>query len=114
MNQPRQHPVHLVDPEHFLVAVRDAGYRTPAAAVAELVDNSLEAHAHTVDIQVSAFGSEPLTIEVADDGDGMTADEMRVALVFGGSTRFGSRCDLGRFGMGLPAASLSLARKVTV
>ena len=51
---------------------------------------------------------------VTDDGQGMSLKELELALVFGGSSRFGSRDSFGRFGMGLPSASLSLARDVEV
>ena len=45
---------------------------------------------------------------------GMDPFTLRQALRFGGSTRFGDRSGLGQYGMGLPGASLSQARRVTV
>ena len=106
----------LVDEHNFLEAIRDAGYRNAAAAVAELVDNAIEAGATNVKIDVSSDGDQkfPVQISVTDDGRGMSLDELQLALVFGGSSRFGSRDSFGRFGMGLPSASLSLARDVEV
>jgi hypothetical protein len=44
----------------------------------------------------------------------MDPNTLRQALRFGGSTRFGDRRGLGRFGMGLPNASLSQARRLEV
>jgi hypothetical protein len=38
----------LIDAANFLVATRDAGYRSTAYAVAEFVDNALQAGATTV------------------------------------------------------------------
>ena len=106
----------LVDENNFLEAIRDAGYRNSAAAVAELVDNAVEAGATVVEIDITSNGDLefPVQISVTDDGQGMSLRELRLALVFGGSSRFGSRDSFGRFGMGLPSASLSLARDVEV
>ena len=44
----------------------------------------------------------------------MDAVKLRMALRFGGSTRFDDRQGLGRYGMGLPNSSLSQAKRVTV
>ncbi|MDE0236901.1 MAG: ATP-binding protein [bacterium] len=110
-----QTPV-LVDEHNFLEAIRDAGYRNAAVAIAELVDNAIEAGATTVEIEVTSDNNLkfPVQISVTDDGRGMSPKELQRALVFGGSSRFGSRDSFGRFGMGLPSASLSLARDIEV
>ena len=50
----------------------------PASALKELVENALDAGAGAVRIRLSAGGLE--LVEVSDDGCGMTADEMRLAL----------------------------------
>src|SRR5579864_594099 len=50
----------------------------PASALKELVENALDAGASLVSVRLSAGGLELL--EVADDGCGMAADEMRLAL----------------------------------
>jgi hypothetical protein len=97
----------------FIDAIRDAGYRGPASALAELVDNAFEAGATTVRIDLAEGSSEPI-VTVADDGCGMKPSILPLALQFGGSTRFGSRAGLGRYGMGLPAGSVSQARRVDV
>jgi Histidine kinase-, DNA gyrase B-, and HSP90-like ATPase len=114
MSPPRYENSDLVDRTNFLEAMRDAGYRSPASALAELVDNSLEAGATTVEILTSVGSGASSSIEVRDDGIGMSRSSLQRSLLFGGSSRFGSRASLGRFGMGLPTASLSLARHVEV
>src|SRR5438270_10248200 len=50
----------------------------PASALKELVENSLDAAAGQVAVRLHAGGHE--LIEVADDGSGMSADDMRLAL----------------------------------
>lgn len=105
----------LIDAPNFIRAIRESGYISLSTALAELLDNSLQACASTVDISIERNGPGGLPkIIVEDDGSGMTSDELAACLLFGGSSRFDSRHSFGRFGMGLPAASLSQARQVAV
>ncbi|HEX5759536.1 MAG TPA: ATP-binding protein [Thermoanaerobaculia bacterium] len=97
----------------FIEAIRDAGYRGPGAALAELVDNAWEAAASEVHISLRGEPND-LAVVVEDNGHGMLPSVLRLALQFGGTTRFGSRRGLGRYGMGLPAASLSQAQRLDV
>ncbi|MFN3828251.1 MAG: ATP-binding protein [Micavibrio sp.] len=101
---------------------RDSGYKSTAAALAELIDNSIEAEART--IQVLTF-EEPVTlarrtvqriskIAVYDDGKGMDPYTLMGALQFGMGTRLQSRKGIGRFGIGLPNASVSQCQHVEV
>jgi DNA mismatch repair protein MutL len=50
----------------------------PNAALKELIENALDADARTIDITVE--GSLDRAFEVADDGVGLSADELPVAL----------------------------------
>ncbi len=106
----------LVLAQHFLLATRDTGYRTPAYALAELVDNAIQAEATNVEIGVSAEGGadHPIGILVADNGTGIPLEDLQAALAFGGTTRFNDRASLGRYGMGLPNGAVSLAKRITL
>ena len=98
----------------FIEATRETGYRSTAAAVAELVDNSVQAGAKNIRVFVrdtDGEGAGGIELSVLDDGFGMDAKTLRRALQFGGSMRFDDRTGFGRFGMGLPNASVSQARR---
>lgn len=102
--------------DKFIQATRDSGYKGTASAVSELIDNSIQAAATEVDVTLTNLDEEEYGIEVSvlDNGCGMDPFTLRQALRFGGSTRFGDRSGLGRYGMGLPNSSLSQARRVVV
>ena len=107
----------IVADQSFILATRDTGYRDLSAAVAELIDNSLQAGARHVNVFVREEHEgvgRTVTIAVLDDGHGMSAETLQVALQFGGSERFGDRSGLGRFGMGLPNSSVSQTRRFEV
>jgi hypothetical protein len=103
-------------------AMRDNGYKNAAYAIAELVDNAVQAKAKSVEL-LCKEDEELVThrtrrrvqeIAVVDDGKGMTADILRKALQFGNGERLDDRSGIGRFGMGLPNSSISQARRVDV
>ena len=105
--------------DRFIQATRDSGYKGTSSAVSELVDNAIQAHATSIAVTIAIASpsdedSRPIEMSVLDDGCGMDLFTLRQALRFGGTTRFGDRSGLGRYGMGLPNASLSQARRVTV
>lgn len=92
-------------------SLRDIGYDS-ATAIADLIDNSISANARRIDVVIEPDGPRSWLL-VADDGDGMTRNDVTEALRFG-SRRDYSTADLGRFGLGLKTASLSQAKRVTV
>ena len=95
----------------LMTSLRDIGYTAPAA-VADLVDNSIDADAATTRITVSFRGADSF-IRIADDGNGMTERVLDEAMRYGTRRRYGA-ADLGRFGLGLKTASLSQCRRMTV
>jgi hypothetical protein len=106
----------LVEEHNFVLATRDTGYRTPAAALAELIDNALQAGATVIQVYVmlQQGTASDLSVAVLDNGSGMDLAVLRSALQFGGTTRFNDRSGPGRYGMGLPNSSVSYARRVEV
>jgi hypothetical protein len=95
----------------LMQSLRDIGYDTPAA-IADLIDNSIDAEARNVDVTIAAEGSDSW-VRVADDGAGMTGARLDEAMRYGSSRSYGEE-DLGAFGLGLKTASLSQCRRLTV
>ncbi len=82
-------------------------------AIADLIDNSIDAGAENVLIRFVRRGDRLISLLVVDDGRGMSDRQLDVAMTIGGKRKYGSN-DLGRFGMGLKAASFSQAKSLTV
>lgn len=122
--EPKEESFDIV-PVHLAVkAMRDNGYKNAAYAIAELMDNSIQAGAKNVEllcIEQQTLVDERARgrihqLGVLDDGIGMDASILRIALQFGNGTRLVSGLDsgIGRFGMGLPSASISQCTRVDV
>lgn len=107
----------LIDGHLFIESIRKLGYRNFAAAVHELADNSIQALADNFHIYFkTASPKDTKVVEVAfvDDGVGMIPEMIRRSVKWGGTDRHGSREGFGRFGFGLPSASVSQGRRYTV
>src|SRR4051794_35367218 len=81
-------------------------------SIADLVDNSIDANASNVLVRVYRRGTRLDHLAVVDDGDGMDAETLVEAMRIG-RTNKGSG-SLGRYGIGLKAASLSHTDALTV
>jgi hypothetical protein len=108
----------LVAPEAFVRGIRHIGYRTNVEAIAELVDNSIQAYAQRVDLLLdhsdARQSTRPVQLVVLDDGHGMSPAMLRLAMMWGGTHRENDRSGLGRFGYGLPCATVSMGRRFTI
>ena len=98
-------------------SLRDLGYNSTTSAVCEHVDNSLEAGASEIRVYFRQSGKQPnqrIDVLVWDNGKGMQPNVLKVAMAFGGSLRFDNRSGIGRYGMGMKAAALNIARSIDV
>ncbi len=97
----------------LLDSLRYLGYDN-LYAISDLVDNSLDAEAQHIHIATKRQATTDFIIQIADNGLGMTEDVLDQASRLGSETPRNTAIDLGRFGMGLVTASLSLGRRLTI
>jgi hypothetical protein len=93
-------------------ALRNVGYSN-YGALADLVDNSLDARAKTIRIGVRETKGD-VEITIADDGCGMDWKTLDEALRLGAETNRDPHADLGLYGMGLDTATLSICQRTEV
>lgn len=109
----------IINLEQYADALRSTGYKNIESAVSEIVDNSLEAEASDVFILVRSKAHEVTghkhVYEIAflDNGFGMGRDLVQSCLRIGYGTR-ANRKGMGRFGVGLPQASMHVCPLVEV
>ena len=107
----------IIDTTMTVQAMRDSGYKSTTHALAELIDNSIESEAHSIEVfGLSRFDTRTnrrtlQELAVLDDGRGMDRHSLRSALRYGRGTRR-ERRGIGRFGIGLPNSSMSQARRL--
>lgn len=112
----------LFPPSYTVSALRDSRYNNTGYAIAELIDNSVEANSTQVELlcmeryEKTAQQERRRVSEIAvlDNGSGMDAPTLLLALRFGGGTRHDSIRGIGKYGMGLPTSSLSKCKRVDV
>ncbi len=99
----------------LMATARSFGNYDLAAALADLIDNSIRAKAHKITISFQPDGDDVI-VRIRDDGTGMSKDELIKAMRPASANPEDPRdaSDLGRFGWGLKSASLSQARVLTV
>jgi hypothetical protein len=104
--------VPLFFAQTLVQSLRDVGYNTTTSALCEHVDNAIEAGATTIRVyfrQTGRRGAHETDILVYDNGKGMPPNVLKVATSFGGSMSYGNRKGIGRFGMGMKTAALSIS-----
>jgi hypothetical protein len=114
---PKNFEFPLFNAMRALESQRRNGYRNTAAAAREIVDNALEAGATRIDVifNKSTKGKEIVkSVAFIDNGPGMLPEMARYALSWGGGTHFDEPTFIGRFGFGLPNASINQTRRVEV
>jgi hypothetical protein len=102
-------------PHEFLVSNKSLGYKL-TEALADLVDNSISAEATKILVEIKETDESSFSVVIADNGFGMTLNELRQSFRPSiNSTKMDrSKNDLGRFGMGMKTASLSLSNELHV
>lgn len=100
-------------------ALRNTGYKNIECAMSEIIDNSVQASASDIFVVISEeynakTGRNNISeIVFLDNGSGMSYEEIEGCLGIGYSTRT-DRKGMGRFGVGLPQASLYACPSVDV
>ena len=110
----------MINPEMWVNSVRSSGYRDAAMALGELIDNSIQAGASEVEVLVMESLATSGTrrtwqvqqIAVLDNGKGMDALLLQRALRFGDGEHHKDGEGMGKFGVGLPQASISQAKRI--
>jgi len=104
--------VPLFFAQTMIKSLRDVGYNHSTSALCEHVDNAIQAGAKEIRVyfrQTGKRGKYQIDAAVYDNGSGMSATVLKVATSFGGSTSYGNRDGIGRFGMGMKTAALSIS-----
>ena len=100
-----------------LLALRNNDFSADAA-IAELVDNSIQAESKNMQIRITCdkVGGklQPVEIAFGDDGVGMNQKVLQNCLILGESTRPNDRKGIGRFGVGMTNGAISLCNKIEV
>ncbi len=104
--------VPLFFAQTLIQSLRDVGYNHTTSALCEHVDNAYQAGASEIRIyfrQNKRKEGGAIDVAVYDNGKGMAPAVLKAATAFGGSLNFGNRDGIGRFGMGMKTAALSLS-----
>ncbi|HEX6947168.1 MAG TPA: ATP-binding protein [Acidimicrobiia bacterium] len=104
----------LVDERMLAESMRSVRYQSEANAIADLIDNSIEAGASAIHIVYNTDGDKIVEIAVIDDGSGILPEFLPIATKWGGSSNEGRRNIFGRFGFGLPSSSVNRGRAYEV
>lgn len=88
-------------------------HHTFESAIADLVDNCIDAEASRVSVRLLTKDERLVQVEVVDNGKGMDAAAADQAMTLGHQREYGD-ADLGHFGVGLKAASFGHSDVLTV
>lgn len=93
-------------------SLRDLGYNSTTSALCEHVDNAIQWNATEIRVyfhQTGQHGDFKIGTLVYDNGSGMAPHVLKVATAFGGSMVYENREGIGRYGMGMKTAALSMS-----
>ena len=104
--------VPLFFAQTLIASLRDVGYTTTTSAICEHVDNAIQAGATEIRVYFRQTGKQNGAVIdacVSDNGSGMPPNVLKVATSFGGSMNYNNRTGIGRFGIGMKTAALSVS-----
>lgn len=104
---------NLPNAAKVISSMRHLGYNN-YAAIKDICDNSSDALALLIRILIEPESKGSYSITIVDNGNGMNFQILDQALRLGSDTERDEMSDLGKFGMGLVTASLSICRRVEV
>ncbi len=96
----------------LLQSLRSSGYDN-VSALCDLIDNAFDANADLVKVSIGTTANDQPLITIADNGDGMDISTLKEALKLGSDTKRAD-ADLGKYGLGLITASISIAKRLVV
>ena len=102
----------LPDATRTLNGLAHQGY-TPQTAIADIVDNSIAAHASRIEIKFADQFDGSLVVTISDNGIGMSRETLKSAMQIGSSSSL-ANSSLSVYGMGMKTASMSFSRKFSV
>jgi hypothetical protein len=104
----------LVDEKMLAQTMRSVRYEDEGHAAGDIVDNAIEAGATQVHVVFRTEGTAIREIAFIDDGSGIDPLFLPHATKWGGSSNEGRRNTFGRFGFGLPSASVNRGTRFSV
>ena len=105
-------PIPLFIAQTFISTLRDVGYNSTTSALCEHVDNAIQAKASEIRIyfnQTGTRGAYSMDTLIYDNGVGMEPNVLQMCMSFGGSMSYNKRSGIGRFGVGMKTAALSMS-----
>jgi len=96
----------------LISSLRNTGYNS-YSAIEDIIDNSIDAQASRIEIRMGLINKTP-QIQIVDNGMGMDSKTLDEALKLGSITDRDQVSDLGKYGMGLCTASISMSKKLEV
>jgi HSP90 family molecular chaperone len=106
--------MRAINLENFLESSRDIGYSLNNA-IADLIDNSIDANAKRISVNLS-LNENRLGFYIVDDGLGMSDEELKKAMQLScaNPNKEREKGKLGKYGLGLKLSSFAFARILCV
>ncbi|WP_394555262.1 hypothetical protein C1N61_26355 (plasmid) [Priestia aryabhattai] len=112
MKEQHSNTVDITPSVRIFTVLRNTGFDIKAAT-AELLDNAVDANAREIDLYAYISDQGKKNLLVVDDGMGMSTDALKASLTLAELSK-GGIDELGKYGMGLKTAALSLSRKFEI